>query len=121
LAQLVASDIHPLNNLRVLRYFEQSWGVPQSERDEWVRHWITEGFEAMEVLLAGDPATGAFCHGQAPGLADCCLVPQVFNARRFEVDMTAFPTISRIEVACLELPAFIEARPDKQPDAQQPA
>jgi maleylacetoacetate isomerase len=117
LAQLVASDIHPLNNLRVLRYFEHSWGVPQSERDEWIRHWIAEGFEAMEVLLADDPATGAFCHGQVPGLADCCLVPQVFNARRFGVDMAAYPTISRIEATCLELPAFIEARPDRQPDA----
>lgn len=120
LAQLVACDIHPLNNLRVLRYFEQSWGVPQSERDEWTRHWIREGFEAMEALLGGDPATGTFCHGQVPGLADCCLVPQVFNARRFEVDMTAFPTISRIEAACLELPAFMEARPDRQPDAAEP-
>lgn len=119
LAQLVASDIHPLNNLRVLRYFEQTWRVPQSERDEWIRHWIVEGFEAMETLLEGDPATGVFCHGQVPGLADCCLVPQVFNARRFGVDMAAFPTIERIEKACLELPAFLEARPDRQADAQQ--
>ena len=119
LAQLVASDIHPLNNLRVLRYFEQNWRVPQSERDEWVKHWIVEGFNAMEALLEGDPATGAFCHGQTPGLADCCLIPQVFNARRFGVDLAAFPVISRIEQACLELPAFVEARPDKQPDAQQ--
>ena len=119
LAQLVASDIHPLNNLRVLRYFEQTWRVPQSERDEWIRHWIVEGFEAMEALLEGDPATGSFCHGQVPGLADCCLVPQVFNARRFGVDLAAFPTILRIEQSCLELPAFREAMPDKQPDAQQ--
>ena len=118
LAQLVASDIHPLNNLRVLRYFEQTWRVPQSERDEWIRHWIVEGFEAMEALLEGDPATGAFCHGQVPGLADCCLIPQVFNARRFGVDLTLFPTITRIENACMQLSAFIDARPDKQPDAQ---
>ena len=117
LAQLVASDIHPLNNLRVLRYFEQAWRVPQPERDEWVRHWIGEGFTAMETMLAGDPATGAYCHGQVPGLADCCLVPQVFNARRFMVDMAAFPTIARIEAACLELPAFEQARPENQPDA----
>ena len=119
LAQLVACDIHPLNNLRVLRYFEHTWRVPQSERDDWVKHWIAEGFAAMEALLEGDPATGAYCHGQTPGLADCCLIPQVFNARRFGVDMAAFPTISRIEKACLELPAFTEARPDMQPDAQQ--
>lgn len=121
LAQLVVSDIHPLNNLRVLRYFEQSWRVPQSERDEWIKHWIVEGFDAMETLLEGDPATGAFCHGQVPGLADCCLIPQVFNARRYGVDMAAFPTIERIDKACLELPAFVNARPDKQPDAQQVA
>ncbi len=119
LAQLVAADIHPLNNLRVLQYFENTWSVPQAERDEWVKHWIVEGFDAMEALLANDAATGTYCHGQAPGLADCCLVPQVFNARRFGVDMAAFPTITRIEAACLELPAFADARPEKQPDAQQ--
>ena len=118
LAQLVAADIHPLNNLRVMRYFEQTWSVPQSERDEWTKHWIVEGFDAMEALLANDAATGTYCHGQTPGLADCCLVPQVFNARRFGVDMAAFPTIARIEQACLELPAFADARPEKLPDAQ---
>ncbi len=120
MAQMVVSDIHPLNNLRVLRYFEEAWRISQSRRDEWVRHWISEGFSALEALLEGDPATGVFCHGQAPGLADCCLVPQVFNARRFNVDMTAFPTLSRIEAACLELPAFIDASPDRQPDAVRP-
>ena len=117
LAQLVASDIHPLNNLRVLQYFENNWSVPQAERDEWVRYWIVAGFQAMETLLENDPATGTFCHGQSPGLADCCLVPQVFNARRFGVDMQAYPTLLRIDQACQELPAFIEARPDRQPDA----
>ncbi len=118
LAQVVACDIHPLNNLRVLQYFDTTWNVPQAERDDWVKHWIVEGFEAMESLLAGDAATGTFCHGQTPGLADCCLVPQVFNARRFGVDMAAFPTIVRIEQACLALPAFDRARPENQPDAQ---
>ncbi|HEY5972175.1 MAG TPA: maleylacetoacetate isomerase [Pseudoxanthomonas sp.] len=120
MAQLIASDIHPLNNLRVLRYFEDAWRISQSRRDQWVRHWINEGFTALEALLHGDPATGTYCHGQAPGLADCCLVPQVFNARRFKVDMAAFPTISRIDAACQELPAFIDARPDRQPDAAEP-
>lgn len=120
LAQLIAADIHPLNNLRVLRYFEQNWRVPQSERDDWVKHWIVEGFQAMETLLVNDPATGTFCHGQAPGLADCCLVPQVFNARRFGVDMSPFPTLERIEQACLALPAFVEAQPSRQPDALEP-
>jgi maleylacetoacetate isomerase len=116
LAQLVATDIHPLNNLRVLQYFEH-WSVPQPERDDWVRHWIAEGFSAMESLLQADAATGRFCHGDAPGLADCCLVPQVFNARRFGVDMAPFPTLSRIHAACEALPAFQAAHPDRQPDA----
>jgi maleylacetoacetate isomerase len=118
LAQIVASDIHPLNNLRVLQYFDKTWNVPQSERDDWVKHWIVEGFNALETLLRDDSATGVYCHGQTPGLADCCLVPQVFNARRFGVDMEAFPTLARIEQACLALPAFDQARPERQPDAQ---
>ena len=117
LAQMVACDIHPLNNLRVLQYFEHTWNVPQAERDDWIKHWIVEGFTAMEALLVEDAATGPYCHGQTPGLADCCLVPQVFNARRFGVDITAFPTILRIEEACLALPAFDRARPENQPDA----
>ena len=117
LAQLVATDVHPLNNLRVLRYFEHEWHVPQPERDVWIRHWITEGFDAFEALLRDHPATGAFCDGFAPTLADCCLVPQVYNARRFGVDMAPYPTICAIEEACLALPAFRDAAPDRQPDA----
>ncbi|MFZ5606124.1 MAG: maleylacetoacetate isomerase [Pseudomonadota bacterium] len=117
LALLVACDIHPLNNLRVLQYFEREWGVPQPERDGWVRHWIEDGFRAVEALLADHPSTGDFCEGETPTLADCCLVPQVYNARRFGVDLAAFPTIRRIEAACQALPAFIAARPEHQPDA----
>jgi maleylacetoacetate isomerase len=117
LAMLVACDIHPLNNLRVLQYFEQEWAVPQPERDEWVKHWIVEGFKAAEAMLAGHPSTGRYCEGDTPGLADCCLVPQIYNARRFGVDMSAFPTLASIEVACLALPAFDAARPECQPDA----
>jgi len=117
LAQLVACDIHPLNNLRVLQFFEQQWNVPQAERDEWVRHWIIEGLAAFEALVADDPATGTFCHGDLPGLADCCLVPQLYNARRFGVDLGPWPTLVRIEQACLALPAFRAAAPDAQPDA----
>lgn len=118
MALLVACDIHPLNNLRVLRYFENTWNVPQAERDAWVRHWIEQGFGALEELL-DEPATGAYCHGDVPGIADCCLVPQVYNARRFGVDITAFPHIARIEATCLALPAFADARPEAQPDAPQ--
>jgi maleylacetoacetate isomerase len=117
LAQLVAMDVHPLNNLRVMRYLEREWNVPQAERDSWTRHWIAEGFDAMEALLRDHPATGTFCDGFSPTIADCCLVPQVYNARRFGVDMARYPTITAIEQACLELPEFRDAAPDRQPDA----
>jgi maleylacetoacetate isomerase len=117
LALLVACDIHPLNNLRVLQYFEREWNVPQPERETWVRHWIADGFAAAEALLAEHPSTGDFCEGETPTLADCCLVPQIYNARRFGVDMAAYPTLARIEAACLALPAFDAARPEHQPDA----
>ncbi len=121
IAQLVACDVHPLNNLRVLQYFENEWGVPQAERDEWVRHWIVQGFAALEATLDDHPATGEFCEGDTPSLADCCVVPQVYNARRFGVDMQRFPTIERIERACLALPAFDAARPERQPDCPHAA
>ena len=117
LAQLVACDVHPLNNLRVLRYFEHEWHVPQPERDVWVRHWIEQGFAAFEAMLQDHPATGSFCDGHSPTLADCCLVPQVYNARRFGVDLSPYPTLVAIERACLELPEFQAAAPERQPDA----
>ena len=117
LSLLVACDVHPLNNLRVLQYFEREWNVPQPERDAWVKHWITEGFAAAEALLAEHPSTGDFCEGETPTLADCCLVPQIYNARRFGVDMAVYPTLARIEASCLALPAFDAARPENQPDA----
>ena len=117
LAQLVACDIHPLNNLRVLQFFEQQWNVPQPEREEWVRHWIVQGFDAFEALVAEDPSTGTYCHGDAPGLADCCLVPQLYNARRFGLDAGRWPLLGRIERNCLALPAFRAAAPEVQPDA----
>ncbi len=117
LAQLVACDIHPLNNLRVLQFFDRQWNVPQPERDDWVLHWMREGFTAMEAMLAASADTGDYCHGNTPGLADCCLLPQLYNARRFKLDLDAFPTLRRIEAACLQLPAFDAARPENQPDA----
>ena len=117
LAQLVACDIHPLNNLRVMRYFEGTWGVPQAERDDWMRHWMAEGFEAFEALLVDHPSTGAFCDGNTPTIADCCLIPQLYNARRFNLDLAPYPTMLRIEATCLALPAFEAARPERQPDA----
>ncbi|MBB1059017.1 maleylacetoacetate isomerase [Marilutibacter spongiae] len=121
LAQAVACEIHPLNNLRVLQHLEHEMGVDADGREAWVRHWVEDGFEAIEAMLVDHPSTGRFCEGDAPGLADCCLVPQVYNARRFKVDMAPYPTIERIEAACLALPAFDAARPERQPDAPSPA
>lgn len=118
LALLVACDIHPLNNLRVLQYFDREWHVPQPERDGWVRHWIESGFKVAELQLADHPSTGTYCDGDAPGFSDCCLIPQIYNARRHGVDMTPYPTLRRIEAECLALPEFDAARPENQPDAQ---
>ncbi len=120
-AQMIACDVHPLNNLRVMRYFEREWNVPQTERDAWTRHWMVHGFDAVEQLLADNPATSRFCEGDVPTLADCCLVPQLYNARRFGVDLTPYPTLVRIEEACLALPEFDAARPERQPDAPDPS
>ncbi len=117
LAHLIACDVHPLNNLRVLQYFERDWNVPQAEREVWVRHWIDEGFAAFEALLLDHPSTGDFCDGDTPTLADCCLIPQVYNARRFGMELDRYPNIARVEAACLAHPAFDAARPEVQPDA----
>lgn len=117
LAQLIACDIHPLANLRVLQYLEKEFNTPQVERERWIRHWITEGFQALEKLLSTNPSTGDCCEGDNPSIADLCLVPQVYNAQRYSVDMAAFPTIRRVNEHCLTLRAFDAARPEKQPDA----
>jgi maleylacetoacetate isomerase len=117
IAQMIACDIHPLNNLRVLQFMEKTWNVPQAERDTWLRHWMKVGLDAVEDTLCDNPSTGDFCDGEQPTMADCCLVPQVYNARRFEVDLTPYPTIRRISDHCASLPAFDLARPEKQSDA----
>lgn len=118
LANLIACDIHPVNNLRVLNYLGKNFAISQAQKDDWYRHWINEGLAAFEKLLADNPHTGTFCHGEMPGLADCCLVPQVFNARRFNCPLDAWPTIRRIVDACEQLPAFQKAAPAAQPDAE---
>ena len=118
IAQTVACDIHPLNNLRVLRYLESELGVAADARQAWYRHWVEQSFGAIEQSLQGDDHTGRYCHGDAPTLADCCLVPQVFNAERFSVAMDAYPTIRRITKHCNELAAFAQAAPASQPDAE---
>ncbi len=117
LALLVACDVHPLNNLRVMQYLERELKTPQDGRERWTRHWMEEGFRAFEALIADHPSTGAYCDGDAPTVADICLIPQVYNAYRFGVDMAPYPTILRINEQCLSLPAFDAARPERQPDA----
>lgn len=117
IAQTIACDVHPLNNLRVLKYLEERLAVDAERRDTWYRHWVEGGLAVVEQLLARDDRTGRFCHGDEPGLADCCLVPQVFNARRFGCDLTAMPTVVRIADHCVEVDAFRLATPERQPDA----
>ncbi len=115
LSQLIACDVHPLNNLRVLKYLEDPLGLEQEKRVAWYHHWIGTGFEALEQRLAQDPSAGRFCHGDSPGMADVCLVPQVFNARRYAMDLGPYPRIVSIDAACAELPAFKSAAPERQP------
>ena len=118
IALSIACEIHPLNNLRVLNYLLGTMGVSREQKDGWYRYWIDVGFEALEKSLAHDPATGRYCHGERPTLADICLVPQIANARRFSIDMSPYPTLTRIEAACNALSAFADAAPARQPDAE---
>ena len=118
LAQIIACDIHPLNNLRVLQYLRDPLKQPEEAVQRWYQHWVVEGFKAMEQLLATQPVVGRFCHGDLPGLADICLIPQVVNARNFKCDLTPFPAIMRIFDAAMQLEAFERASPQHQPDAE---
>jgi len=118
LSLAIACDIHPLDNLRVLRYLLHTVGVEEAQKDAWYKYWIDVGLEALETAVAGNPATGRFCHGDVPTLADICLVPQLANARRVDMDLSPYPTLTRIEAACQALPAFAAAAPGKQPDAE---
>ena len=117
LALTVACDIHPLNNLRVLTYLSGELQASGDARNAWARHWMALGFATLEQHLAHDAATGLCCHGDTPTLADCCVVPQVFNARRFELDLAPYPTLVRIAEHCEALLVFIAAHPAQQPDA----
>ncbi len=118
LALSIACEIHPLNNLRVLGYLTKTLGVSDEQKNAWYRHWVETGLECMEAMLAGDSRTGDFCHGDAPTLADICLVPQIFNAQRFDCRLDHVPTVMRIHQRCLALPAFAGSVPAKQPDAE---
>jgi len=119
LAQIVACEIHPLNNLRVLNYLTGQLSISEEQKLTWYRYWVTTGFAALEERLAREPWTGRFCHGDTPGLADVALVPQIANARRFKVDLTPFPLIRRIGDECVKLEAFQKAAPENQPDADR--
>ena len=120
LACTVACDIHPVNNLRVLNYLRDTLYADDAARSNWALHWMALGLRALEQHLAREPATGLCCHGDTPTLADCCLVPQLFNARRFGLDLAPYPTLVRIDRHCAALPAFATAHPAQQPDAPAP-
>jgi maleylacetoacetate isomerase len=117
IAQTIACEIHPLNNLRVLQRLEASLGASAQTKNDWYAHWVALGFTAIESMLSESAATGLYCHGDTPTLADCCLVPQIYNAERFGVSLAAYPTLRRIGQACLELPAIKQASPEAQVDA----
>ena len=118
LACAIACEIHPVNNLRVLNHLRTVFGADDSKIATWYRHWVGETFMPLETMLAGDARTGRFCHGDEPGLADLCLFAQVVNNRRFDVDMSPFATIRRIYENCLAVPAFANAMPEAQIDAE---
>lgn len=119
LAAVVACDIHPINNLRVLRYLSRPLGHDQAAIETWYNHWIATGFAALEGLLTTAQGTGTFCHGDRPGLADIALAPQVINAERYGLAMSPYPTITRIFERCMALDAFAAAHPQRQPDYEE--
>ncbi|WKL15369.1 maleylacetoacetate isomerase [Comamonas testosteroni] len=119
MAAIVGCDVHPINNRRILQTLRQQFGADEAAINAWCTTWITAGFDAIEALLAQDGKRGSFCFGQAPGLADVYLIPQVESARRFGVDLARWPLISAVDAACSALPAFAQAAPLAQPDAPQ--
>jgi len=117
LALDIACEIHPLNNLRVLRYLVHDLKLSEDDKNRWCRHWVETGLETVERQLANDTRTGRYCHGDVPTLADICLVPQIFNARRVDSRLDHVPTVMRIFGACMQLPAFDGTQASKCPDA----
>jgi maleylpyruvate isomerase len=118
LALSIACDIHPINNLRVLKYLTGAMGISEEKKGEWIAHWITLGLEAIEAQIQQRGRIGAFCVGDTPTMADCCLVPQIFSAQRFNVDLSGCPTLTAIFNTCQSLPDFAAAAPSRQPDAE---
>lgn len=115
LAQMIACEIHPLNNLRVLKYLVREFKVEEEAKNTWYRHWVRDGLLAFERQLARLPAS-TYCYGETPTLADCCLVPQIFNGKRFDVDFSGMPRTMAAFDACMKLPAFQQAQPSSCPD-----
>lgn len=118
LALAIACEIHPLNNLRVLRYLVKDMGLSEQQKDTWYRHWVETGLQAVEDMVRTSPQRGAFCHGDSPTLAEVFLVPQLANARRFNCDVSGCPTLVEIEQRCLAMDAFSRASPGQQPDSE---
>ena len=116
LSYQVASEIHPLNNLRVLQHLKRALNQTQEQIDTWYRYWIADGLTKLEAELA--VSSGKFCHGDSPSMADCCLVPQIFNAKRYNSDLAPYPTTMRVFENCMKVEAFDRAQPSKQPDAE---
>ncbi|MGY6695268.1 MAG: maleylacetoacetate isomerase [Roseinatronobacter sp.] len=117
LSYMIACEIHPLNNLRVLFRIRDQFGADEDAQNEWFTHWVTLTFDALETALASSDQTGTYCHGETPGMADICLYAQVWNNRRFNIALDRWPVIARIYAALDELPAFTKAAPPNQPDA----
>ncbi len=118
ICQAVACEIHPLNNLSTLNYLVNDMGLSEDDKLRWYRHWIAAGLGAIEAMLQAHPDSSTFCHGNMPTLADAFLIPQIFNAQRFDCDLSGYPTILRVEAACRDLEAFSAAHPDNQPDRE---
>jgi maleylpyruvate isomerase len=118
LAQIISCDTHPVNNLRILNYLKTKMDQPDDDRNAWYRHWVDLGLSTFENQLVENAATGKFCHGDLPGLADICLVPQIFNAKRLKCPLDGFPVLMKIFETCMEHPAFDAAQPSNQPDAE---
>ena len=116
-AQIIACEIHPLNNLRTLRYVKKSYALDEEAVNVWYRHWIAEGLAGLEAFLSNSGRYGKYCYRDQVTIADCCLVPQVFNAQRYNCDLAPYPLITRIFAECMKLDAFIDAQPSRQPDA----
>jgi maleylacetoacetate isomerase len=118
MALVIACEIHPIQNLRVLQYVKREYGQSNEQVNRWAQHWINLGLAALEQMIVAQPRRGKFCFGDNPTLADICLVPQLGNARRYGCDLSPYPAIIEIEKNCMALPAFADAAPEKQPDAE---